>query len=153
MPAGTIPLVPFTGVVENAVPLQLTAVIALTDATGFTVTVNTNVAFAPQLTDVGVTVYVALCAVLVGLVKVPKMFDPPPVPDKPPVSPPVTIGTDQLYVVPAGTTPLVPLTGVVVNSIPLHVVADIELIVAFGLTVTVNWKVAPVQLPVNGVTV
>ena len=56
VPAGTIPLVILTGVTENNTPSQLTAVIAVIEATGFTVTVNTNDAPTPQLTEVGVTV-------------------------------------------------------------------------------------------------
>ena len=56
VPAGTIPLVILTGVTENNTPSQLTAVIALIEATGFTVTVNTNDAPTPQLTEVGVTI-------------------------------------------------------------------------------------------------
>ena len=89
---------------------------------------------------------------MVGLVSVPnKPFCVVPV--APPVSPPVMIGADQLYVVPAGTIPLLPLVGVTLKKSPLHTVAVIAVITAFGLTVTVNWNLDPVQLPVNGVTV
>ncbi|KAF5030965.1 hypothetical protein DSECCO2_632650 [anaerobic digester metagenome] len=38
---------------------------------------------------------------------------------------PLTPGAAQLYVVPAGTVPLVPLTGVTENEEPLHTVVDI----------------------------
>jgi hypothetical protein len=48
-----------------------------------------------QLPEVGVTVYVAVCAVFVGLVSVPLIFDAP-LPDVPPVIPPVTDGAGQL---------------------------------------------------------
>ena len=89
---------------------------------------------------------------MVGLIKVPVMFAAPD-PVAPPLMPPVTTGADQLYVVPAGTIPLVPLVGVDVNNTPLHVTALIELITAFALTVTVNWNEPPTQLPVVGVTV
>jgi hypothetical protein len=121
-------------------------------AVGFTVTVNVKFPFTPQLTEVGVIVYVAVCVVFVGLVNVPVIIDAPlPVP--PPVILPVTDGALQLYNVPAGTTPLIPLVGDDVNNTPLHVVDVIALIVAFGFTVTVKVNTAPVQLPEVGVTV
>ena len=56
VPAGTIPFVPFVGVTLNNTPSQLIAVIAVIPATGFTVTVNVNVGFAPHKVDVGVIV-------------------------------------------------------------------------------------------------
>src|SRR5438874_203711 len=93
---------------------------------GFTVTVIVNVLPAHHPV-VGVTVYVAVCPVFVRLVSVPVIFAAP-LPDAPPVKPPVTAGTAQLYVVPAGTTPLVPLTGVAVNPEPLQDVAVIAVI-------------------------
>ena len=68
--AGTTPLVPLTGVTENAAALQVAAVIAVTAGLGFTVTVTVKVE-PVQVPDVGVTVYVAVCAVFVGLVSVP----------------------------------------------------------------------------------
>ena len=73
--------------------------------------------------------------------------------DKPPVNP-VPVGVDQVYRVPAGTTPLVTSVGVTVNSIPLHVVVLIGLMIPTGLivTVTVNVDAAP-QLTVLGVTI
>jgi len=58
------------------------------------------------------------------------------VPDCVPVIP-ATDGAGQLYVVPAGTTPFVPLTGFTVNEFPLHIVAVIFVILGLGLTVTV----------------
>ncbi len=70
----------------------------------------------------------------------------------PPVKPPVTDGTDQVYKVPAGTIPLVLLVGLTVNVTPLQLTDVIALITAVGLIVTVRVNVAPVQLPVNGVT-
>ena len=86
-------------------------------------------------------------------------------PAAPPVMPPVTDGADQEYVVPVGTIPFVPLTGVAVKATPLQVIAVIGLMVAAGFTVTgtviagtgftvtVTVKCAPWQLPEVGVTV
>jgi hypothetical protein len=54
----------------------------------------------------------------------------------PPVNPPVTPGAAQLYVVPAGTVPLVMSTGVTVNPTVLHVVLVMFVIAGVGLTVT-----------------
>ena len=74
------------------------------------------------------------------------------VPDKPPVMPPVTIGADQLYNVPAGTIPLVLFTGVALKVTPLQVVAVIGVITAVGFKVNVKINDAPVpQLTVVGV--
>ncbi len=89
---------------------------------------------------------------MVGFAKVPLTNDAD-VPEAPPVSPPVTVGALQLYVVPAGTIPLVPLVGLTVNDIPLQVTDVIALITAVGFTVTVTVNTDPVQLPVIGVTV
>jgi hypothetical protein len=152
VPAGTIPLLPLVGVALNKTPLHPTAVIALITALGLTVTVKVNVPFTPHNVEVGVIVYVAVCVVFVGLVKVPVNIVAP-LPVVPPVNPPVTLGALQLYVVPAGTIPLLPLVGVALNKTPLHPTAVIALITALGLTVTVTANVAPVQLPDNGVTV
>ena len=74
------------------------------------------------------------------------------VPDKPPVIPPVTIGADQLYNVPAGIIPLVPSVGVILKLVPLQITAVNAFTLAFGFTVTVTANTAPVQLPVTGVT-
>ena len=87
----------------------------------------------------------------VVLVRVPLIFAAP-LPVAPPVNP-VPDGTAQLYVVPAGTVPLVPLTGVTINPTPLQTVVVMAVINGCGLTVTVTVKVAPVQLPESGVTV
>src|SRR5258706_4714319 len=135
VPAGTIPFVTFAGVTVNPIPLHTVEVIAFITGVGFTVTVTVNVEPA-QVPDVGVTVYVAVCNELVGLFNVPLILDVP-LPAAPPVIPPVTAGADQLYVVPTGTTPLVPFTGVTVNELPLHVDAVIAVIDGFGFTVTV----------------
>ena len=77
VPDGTAPLTPFVGVTVNPTPSQIIADIGLMIAAGFTVIVTVNDAFAPQLADVGVTVYVAVCCTFVGLYSVPLMFDWP----------------------------------------------------------------------------
>ena len=151
VPLGTIPLAPLVGVTLNNTPSQLIDVIAVITAVGFNVNVKINEAPTPQLTVVGVMVYVADCCVLVGLLNKPLILLTP-VADAPPVTPPVIAGTDQLYVVPAGTIPLVKLVGVAVKATPLQVVAVIDVMTAFGFTVTVNANTAPVQLPDTGVT-
>ena len=73
------------------------------------------------------------------------------VPDNPPVKP-VPAGVDQLYVVPAGTVPIVPFTGVVLNIAPEHTVVLIAVILACGFIVTVTLNTAPVTPFDNGVT-
>jgi len=50
---------------------------------------------------------------------------------------PDTEGADQEYVVPDGTNPLVPLTGVTVNVPPLQMVVFMLVMAGTGLTVTV----------------
>jgi hypothetical protein len=152
VPTGTIfPPTPSVGVTEKAVPLQVEVVCAATNGFGLTVTVTVNVA-PVQLAVEGVTVYVAVWAVLVGFVSVPVMLAP--LPAAPPVRPPVTTGIPQLYVVPAGIIfPPTPFTGVTVKAVPLHVVGVCEDTNGFGFTVIVTVKFAPVQLPDNGVTV
>ena len=95
VPAGTIPFVPFTGLTVKPTPLQVVVVIAVITAVGLIVTTTVKVALAPQFTVVGVTIYVAECAVFVGFVSVPLINDAP-LPVVPPVRPPVTIGALQL---------------------------------------------------------
>jgi len=87
-------LIPFVGDTTKAIPLHVVAVIAVIAASGLIVTVNWNEAPTPHATVLGVTVYVALCAVLVELNKVPLIVDP--LPDAPPLTPVVVIGADQL---------------------------------------------------------
>ena len=72
------------------------------------------------------------------------MFNGLPVLASPPLKP-APVGADQLYVVPPGTIPFVTLAGVNVNVPPVHIVEDIPVIEADGLTVTVNVKVEPTQ--------
>jgi hypothetical protein len=125
-------------------------VIGVIAGLGFTVTVTVK-SVPAQLPDFGVTVYMAVCAVLVVLVRVPLMFEAS-LPASPPVNP-VPAGADQLYVVPAGTIPLVTLTGVTVNPASLHTVVIIAVIVGFGSIATITVNVDPAQLPDVGVTV
>ena len=74
--------------------------------------------------------------------------------DAPPVTVPVIIGALQLYKMPSGTMPLVPLVGVITNGTPLHVTEVIELISAVGGNVTVTVKKVPTQPDgVLGVTI
>ncbi len=94
----------------------------------------------------------AVCAELVVLFEVPEISTAF-VALIPPVNPPVTTGTDQLYSVPAGTMPFVILVGVNAKEVPLQIVAVIGLIVAKGLTVTVILKTAPLQMPETGVII
>jgi hypothetical protein len=76
-----------------------------------------------------------------------------PAPEAPPVRPPVTVGSSQLYVVPAGTIPFVTLNGDDVKAIPLQTVAVIGVIEGLGLTIIVTVKIVPTQLPDVGTTV
>ena len=94
VPAGTIPFTPFAGADVNVPPLQIAATILVTPGVGLTVTVTVNVAPVHPATA-GVTVYVAVCAVLVGFVRVLLMFAAF-VPIAPPVIPPVTTGNGQV---------------------------------------------------------
>ena len=59
-------------------------------------------------------------------------------PEAPPVIPPVTVGADQLYVVPVGITLLPPLTGVILKPVPLQVEAVWVETDGVGFTVTLN---------------
>ncbi len=74
------------------------------------------------------------------------------VPVAPPENP-APAGSGHEYVVPAGTSPLVPSAGVRVNDPPLQIVADIAVITGEGLIVTVTVNDEPVQVPDCGVTV
>ena len=92
-------MVTSTGVTENAVALHDVDVMAVTAGFGLTVTVTVKVdpTQLPNATDeVGVTVYVAVCAVLVGLVSVPVILAGVPTLAAPPVIPPVTPGAAQV---------------------------------------------------------
>ena len=152
VPAGTIPFVPFTGLTVNNTPPHPVVLIGVITAVGLIVTVTVNVAFTPHDVEVGVTVYVAVCTVFVGFVKLPVIPDAPlPVP--PPVILPVTLGALHAYVVPAGTTPFIPFVGVTPKLTPLHDTPVIALTIASGFRFTVTEKDAPVHDPDTGVTI
>ena len=85
-----MPLVVFTGDTVKPVALQTVAVIFVIAGRGLTVTVTVKAA-PTQLPDVGVTLYVAVCGVFVGLVRLPVMLAAA-APAAPPVRPPVTTG-------------------------------------------------------------
>ena len=150
VPCGTIPSARFVGLTVNPTPLQVTVVRLLITAVGLIVIVNVNV--DPVHTpDNGVTVYVAVCVVFNGFVNVPLIFGCI-LPIAPPVNPPLTLGTLQLYTIPAGTIPFVPFIGLIVNATPLQLTELIAVITGVGLIVTVTVNAAPVQLPDTGVT-
>jgi hypothetical protein len=85
------------------------------------------------------------------LVSVPVIMETPD-PVVPPVMLPVTSGADQLYVVPAGTIPFVPLIGVKLNEVPLQKDPVILVTAGNGFRVREIVKVLPVQVPDVGVT-
>ena len=93
VPVGMVPFTPLVGVIVKATPLQEVAVIAETVAAGLTITVTVKV---PPVKEpfTGVTVYVAVWDILVGLKSVPEILlaaDP----ETPPVNPPDTEGAGQ----------------------------------------------------------
>ena len=151
VPAGIIPLAPFTGLIVNKIPLQVVADNGVIVAAGFSVTISVKLMPVPQLLILGVTVYVAVTVELVVLVNVPVILLTNDICDVPPVKPD-PVGAVQLKVVPAGTIPFTPSVGVTVKVTPLQVIAVIVLITAPGLTFTVIVKDAPAQIPDNGVT-
>lgn len=133
----------------NPEPLQTEAFIPVIEGKGLTVT--TTVKSGPvQPPAAGVTVYIAVCTELVLFERTSEIEVP--VPPEPPVIPPVTAGAFQLKVVPAGTTPFVPLTGVTVNEPSLQAVVFIAVIEGLGLIVSVTLKLGPVHVPEVGVT-
>jgi hypothetical protein len=134
----------------NDPPLQIILVKDEIAGAGLILTVTVNEEPGQPLLT-GVTVYVAVVIELDVLTRVPLMFSAVD-PDAPPVKP-VPEGASQLYVVPAGTVPLVASTGVTVNAIPLLTVIVIGRMAGFGLTVTFNSKSGPGHPPTEGVTV
>ena len=87
------------------------------------------------------------------MIKVPVILEP--LPAAPPIIFPVTVGVDQVYVVPAGTIVAevgVLLTGVSVKATPLHVVIDCVGITGVGFTVIVTVKGVPAHPLADGVT-
>jgi hypothetical protein len=116
------------------------------------VTVNVNTAPAHPVGDNGVIKYVAVCTVFVGFVNVPVRILVP-LADAPPVTLPVTVGIDQLYVVPSGMIVVGALfVSGCVNVPPLHIVSLCAGTTGVALTVTVYVNTAPAH-PVgdNGV--
>ena len=85
-------------------------------------------------------------------VSVPTILVTPLTCEVPPVKP-LPVGAAQVYVVPAGTMPLLPFTGLTVNGELLNTVDVIALITATGLTVMIALNVLPVQVPDVGVIV
>ena len=81
---------------------------------------------------------------LVVLISVPVIDATGVICDTPPMNP-IPVGTDQVYRVPAGITPLVPSTGVTLKLTPLQVTVVIGVTIAVGSTVTVrvNGKLVP----------
>ena len=75
-----------------------------------------------------------------------------PLPAMPPDNPVTTVGAVHVYVVVAGTTPLVEFAGVAVNNAPLQAEVPIAFIAGFGFTVTVKLNGVPVHPAVTGVT-
>lgn len=141
-----------TGVTVNPNPLQTLTGMVSTAGFGFTVTViwNTDPVQEPET---AVTVYIAVCTVEEVLTSVPFMLAEAPPDGNPPTRLPETEGAAHVYVVTAGTVPFTPSEGITLNVPPLHIVAAIGNITAFGLRVTVSVKGAPGQLPLTGVTV
>jgi hypothetical protein len=134
----------------NPTWLQTLAVNPVTTGLGLTVTMIEK-SSPVQVPEEGVTVYMAVWAEFVGFVRV--QVNEVPLPEFPPVTPPVTVGADQTYVVPAGTTPLVMLTGDTVSVASLQAEELIGAIAGLGFTVTITEKSTPVQNPEVGVTV
>ena len=88
---------------------------------------------------------------LVVLISVPVIDATGVICDTPPMNP-IPVGTDQVYRVPAGITPLVPSTGVTLKLTPLQVTVVIGVTIAVGSTVTVRVNGKLVPQPAFGVT-
>jgi hypothetical protein len=134
------------GDTSNGTPLQVTVLNTPISGVGLTVTTTVNAAPSPQPRIVGITVYVAVCTLLVLFNKLPYMPSWPDL-DSPPVIVAVTCGSDHLYFVPNGTIPLVLFTGVILKNTPLQVTVDICVITGLGLSITSRLKAAPIQVP------
>lgn len=139
-----MPCKPLAGEIANGVPLLEVCTILTISGAGCTVTITENAA-PTQFPTRGVTKYVAVCAKLVRFSRLPVINVGLLVADTPPVKVPVNIGTLQVYKMPSGTMPLVPLVGVITNGTPLQVTVVIELISAVGGNVTVTVKKVPTQ--------
>ena len=117
-------------------------------AIGFTLTVNVKTV-PVQLPETGVIRYVAVWAVVLELIREPEMIVEL-VALSPLVKVPDTAGTAHLYRVPAGITPCIPFTGLIVKELPLQTTAVKLVIEADGLIFTVTENVLPMQLPEIG---
>jgi hypothetical protein len=138
---GTIPFTPSTGVTRKGNPLQIVVLIPVIDAFGNTPTFTVNVAPTHEPALRGTTWYVIVCTELELFWTVPVIDDTKADWAWPPLMLEVKVGAIQLYNVPAGTvpfTPLVPTTGLTVNTTPSHVVVVIVEIVGRGFTVTIT---------------
>ena len=93
----------------------------------------------------------AVLVILVVFVNVPLILLTPSDCVTPPVKP-VPVGVDQVYVVAAGTIPLVTLVGVIAKITPLQVVVLIGVMDATGLIFIVTLNTVPIQLPEVGVS-
>ena len=93
----------------------------------------------------------AVCVIVVEFVIVPKIVDCA-VPVAPPVIEPVTVGSDQEYVVPDGIIST-PFVGETLNAAALQAVTVLLAITGFGLSVTTTVNVGPTHDPLVGVTV
>ena len=92
----TLPNTVDDGEILNVESLHSVWVILEITGLGLTVTVTANVlpTQLPAAPDIGVIVYVAVCAVFVAFINVPVIELP--LPEAPPVIPPVTAGAIQL---------------------------------------------------------
>ena len=150
VPEGITPSDPLIGVTLKVTPLQTVALKSLMVAIGLTVTTIVNGLDKPQPV-VGVTIYVAVTAALLALVKISvKLFTPvncafPPLNPDP-------VGAVQVKVVPDGITPFTPSVGVILNEMPVQEVTVIAFIVATGNIVTVTENTEPTTPLDDGVT-
>ena len=142
---------PSTGVTWNVTPLQVTVLMVVMVASGFTVTVTVNELLKPQAVF-GVTIYVAVTAELVVFTSVPYTFADGTVWDTPPVKP-TPVGAVHVNKVPEGIIPLIPSVGVTLNIVPLQVIAVIGVIVAPGKMLMVTVNEVPAQFPETGETI
>jgi hypothetical protein len=133
VPAG---MMPEPGVTLKVACVQIGVVKLKGCGAGLSETVNVNV--EPQVPIV-VIEYTAVTTFAVVLVSVPVIEFRGVVSAAPPVKP-VPVGALQVYWVLAGTVPFTPSVGVTVNIANPQATAVIGLIIATGLTVTVNTK-------------
>lgn len=140
-------MVPVNATVKPT-PEQLLMFTLLIDASGNTCTVTVNGLEVHPPGTFGVTVYVAVCIVLVVLDKVPDTTDEA-VLNAPPVIPPVTVGALQLYVVPDGIVPV----NAAVKLAPEQILKVTLFTDANGNTDTNPVNTAPLQPDESGVIV